>query len=145
MLEARGFSPKFGTVKKIGNILIASPHFIIKSPTEITSNFTTGFNTETTLASGADLCGGGAISNAGTLSVVSGGAIGASSPMGNVINSGTINVGGDVRVKSFTVPNLGEKPRASSTSFQLNTQCDNIIGCNITENPATLSMIAHTT
>ena len=45
----------------------------------------------------------------------------------------------------FTVPNLGEKPRASSTSFQLNTQCDNIIGCNITENPATLSMIAHTT
>ncbi len=89
-------------VQKFGNMSITSPHFIIKSPTEITFNFATGFNTETTLASGADLCGGGAISNAGALSVLSGATIGASSPMGNIINSGTINVGGDVRVKSFT-------------------------------------------
>ena len=103
-INARGdyTTAALSEVKKIGNILITSPHFIIKSPTEITFNFATGFNTETTLASGADLCGGGAISNAGALSVLSGGAIGASSPMGNVVNSGTINVGGDVRVKSFT-------------------------------------------
>lgn len=95
-------SSSMSKIQNVGNILVDTKNFTINSQLKgISYNFGNSYNSTTNIISGGDVSGGGAISNAGIIAV-NGGTIGGDARMGNVINSGTIDVAGNVNVRAFT-------------------------------------------